>query len=133
MKRKTKIVLGVTGIVLFIGLVSLGIYLMILKDYRDKVAAINISDIELSAVPDGTYVGDYDVNFIYAKVEVTVQGGKITDITLLEHKNGEGEPAERIIDDIVQEQSLKVDTVSGATNSCKVILKAIDNALTGGK
>lgn len=36
-----------------------------------------------------------------------------------------------ITDLIIKEQSLKVDAVSSATNSSKVILKAIENAFEG--
>ena len=130
MSKKLKIILGI----LIIGvLICLGIFLWYLNDvqnYRDDVAAIVIEDINPAAIPDGTYQGEYDVNYIYAKVEVTVQAGVITNIDLLEHKNGEGEPAEQIIDDILRLQSLKVDAVSGATNSSLVIEKAIENALT---
>ena len=70
------------------------------------------------------------MNYIYAKVEVTVKDKAITNIALIEHMNGKGKPAERIIDDIVKQQSVAVDTVSGATNSSKVIMKAVENALT---
>ena len=38
----------------------------------------------------GVYIGEYDVNFIYAKVEVTVQNGEITNINILEHRNERG-------------------------------------------
>ena len=55
---------------------------------------------------------------------------KISNINILEHKNERGTPAEIIPKKVVDAQSLKVDVVSGATNSSKVILKAIENALT---
>lgn len=129
MSRKYKIVLIVIGTVLIIGIASLLIYLNIVNNYREKVANTQISNVTLSEIPDGSYIGDYDVGFIYAKVEVTVRNGRITDIKLLEHKNGKGKEAERIIDDILNTQSLNVDAVSGATNSCIVIRKAIEVAL----
>ncbi|MDE6875254.1 MAG: FMN-binding protein [Lachnospiraceae bacterium] len=87
----------------------------------------------MSDVPDGVYVGEYDVDFIYAKVEVTVRGGVIADIDILEHKNGRGKSAEIIVEKIIEEQKINVDAVSGATNSSIVIKKAVENALNGGK
>ncbi len=84
-------------------------------------------------VTDGVYVGEYDVDFVYAKVEVTVQNGVITKIDILEHKNGRGKPAEIVADRIIEEQKIDVDAVSGATNSSVVIKKAVENALTGEK
>lgn len=84
-------------------------------------------------MPDGVYVGEYDVNLIYAKVEVTVENGKITGITILEHKNEPGKSAEIVIDKIIKEQKINVDAVSGATNSSTVIKKAVEKALGGEK
>ena len=51
---------------------------------------------------------------------------------LLEHQTGLGGKAEAIIDQVIQNQSLEVDAVSGATTSSKTILKAIENALQSG-
>ena len=55
---------------------------------------------------------------------------KIEDIQLLNHRNGKGKAAEVIPEKVVLSQSLKVDTITGATVSSKVILKAIEVALT---
>lgn len=129
MSKKKRNLVILIGLILIIGIISLLVYLAFLSNYQNKVAAIEIQDIDFSDISDGTYYGECDVNFIRAKVSVTMENGIITDITLLEHKNGEGKPAERIIDDIIKAQSLKVDAVSGATNSCKVITQAIMNAL----
>ena len=71
------------------------------------------------------------MDFVYAKVEVTVQNDVITNIDILEHKNGRGSRAEVVVDRIVEEQKIEVDAVSGATNSSTVIKKAVENALTG--
>lgn len=66
---------------------------------------------------------------VAADVSATVRNHKITDIKILRHKNERGQRAEVIPQRVLAAQSLKVDTVSGATNSSKVILKAIENAL----
>lgn len=100
--------------------------------YRKAIAGISISDVTIPAIPNGTYIGECNVDLIYAKVQVTVQDGKIIDITLLKHKNGHGAAAEAIPDKIISEQRIDVDAISGATNSSKVIEKAIENALTSG-
>ena len=99
----------------------LSFYLNKLNNYKEKVANTQITNINFREISDGVYIGYYDVDFIYAKVEVTVKEGKIIDIVLLEHKNDKGKEAERIIEDIKAAQSLNVDAVSGATNSSVVI------------
>jgi uncharacterized protein with FMN-binding domain len=120
----------ILSVIVILALVIFLWYLNNVQNYKNKVAAISIEDIDISSVPDGSYFGEYDVDYIYAKVEVIVQDGTITNIHLIKHKNGEGKPAEQIIDTIMQKQSLQVDAISGATNSSQVIKKAIENALT---
>ena len=71
------------------------------------------------------------MNFIYAKVEVDVSGGKIIDVRILEHRQERGKAAEAVANEIVDEQRIDVDTVSGATNSSIVIKKAVEVALKG--
>ncbi|MGN0482574.1 MAG: FMN-binding protein [Lachnospiraceae bacterium] len=78
---------------------------------------------------DGIYEGDCDVGYIYAKVAVEIQKNKIRSIRILEHRNERGKPAEQMADAVKEKQRLDVDAVSGATNSSKVIKKAIENAV----
>ena len=127
-KRKVCIALIVT-IVIVISLVIYMNYMSRVSNYQKTVSNMTFTSIDISKIPNGTYVGDCDVNFIYAKVSVTVTDGVIVKIELLEHKNGKGTPAEKITDEIIQKQSLDVDAISGATNSSKVITKAVENAL----
>ncbi|EHJ00280.1 FMN-binding domain protein [Clostridium sp. DL-VIII] len=108
-------------------------YLISLYNYKKIVSEINIKSVDLSNVHDGTYTGSCDAIFVGAEVEVTVKDKKITDIKLLNHKTEKGKPAEVIVDDVKNKQSLQVDAISGATNSSKVILKAIENALESGE
>jgi len=98
--------------------------------YQKDVRNIVILDIDVSDIPDGIYEGEYDVEYIYAKVEVTIKYKKIIDIKLIEHRNERGGPAEKITNDMINEQRIDVDAVSGATNSSKVIKKAVENALS---
>jgi len=111
----------------------LGFYGIKLLNYKKKIREIKIENVELSTISDGKYTGSCDVSYIASEVSVTVKDHKITDISLLKHKNERGKPAEVIPGKVVDAQSLKVDTISGATNSSKVILKAIENALISGK
>jgi uncharacterized protein with FMN-binding domain len=103
--------------------------LMGFSAYRGQVDNTTINDVDISNIPDGVYAGDYDVGFIYAKVEVTVKDHEIADIAILEHRNERGKPAERIIDVIIEQQRITVDAVTSATNSSTVIKKAVENAL----
>ena len=129
---KKKTVLFVIVFLLFVGFVLGILYLKSVADYRQAVRETTFEDINISDIPDGVYVGEYDVDFIYAKVEVTVQNGEITNINILEHRNERGKAAEAITNKIVDEQKIDVDAISGATNSSTVIKKAVENALKNG-
>ncbi len=132
MKLTRKRILLFTAIFLFlIGMAFTAVYLKSVADYKRAVKETTFGNLDISDVPDGVYVGEYDVDFIYARVEVTVQNGVITNIDILEHKNGRGSRAEAVVDRIMEEQKIEVDAVSGATNSSTVIKKAVENALTG--
>lgn len=126
---KKPIAKTVCAILFLTGLIFMAVYLKSVADYKRAVKETAISEIDISSIPDGVYVGEYDVDFIYVKVEVTVQNKVITSIAILEHKNGRGKPAEIVADRIIEEQKIEVDAVSGATNSSIVIKKAVENAL----
>ena len=129
---KKKVVLLVIMLLLLIGLVWGIIYLKSVSDYKQAVKETTFEEINISDISDGVYIGEYDVNFIYAKVEVTVQNGEITNINILEHRHERGKAAEAIANKIVDEQKIDVDAISGATNSSTVIKKAVENALKNG-
>lgn len=132
MKILSKRICSVTVLLLFlIVLTCLTLYLKSVADYKQAVKETSFDEINLSDISDGVYIGEYDVNFIYAKVEVTVQDREIKNIIILEHKNERGKSAEIIIDKILDAQRIDVDTVSGATNSSIVIKKAVENAIKG--
>ena len=130
---KKKTVLFVIVFLLIVGFVLGILYLKSVADYKQAVRETTFEDINISDIPDGVYVGEYDVDFIYAKVEVTVQNGEITNINILEHRHERGKTAEVITDSIVDEQKIDVDAISGATNSSTVIKKAVENALKSRK
>lgn len=131
LNRKHLLILAV--LLLFTGGIVFGSYLKRVSDYQQKVQNLSAEDFDLSSLKDGTYIGEYNADFIYAKVEVTVFGGSITKVSLLEHRNERGKSAEAIIDKVMKQQTLKVDAVAGATNSSKVILAAIEDALKKGR
>ena len=130
MKKKKRVwIVVIVAVIVVSGFIALMTYLNSVREYQRSVDNIVITDIDISKILDGTYTGECNVDFIYAKVEVIVKAGAIIKINLIEHKNGKGAPAEKITQDIIRKQKLDVDAISGATNSSKVIKKAIENAL----
>jgi uncharacterized protein with FMN-binding domain len=99
-----------------------------LTNYRRTINELTIEDVNLAGIPDGNYTGSMDTVWVGASVMVTVKNHVITDIQL-DHRHDRGAAAEVIPAQVVQAQSLRVDLISGATSSSKLILKAIENAL----
>ena len=130
--KKKRIIAYVIAVVVII-IAGVGIAIMsVVGNYRKQVDAIHISDVNLTDVPDGVYEGSCKTLLVSADVKVTVQDHQIKEIELVRHDHGQGSSAEVIPDRILEAQSLEVDIVSGATASSKVILKAVENALTLG-
>jgi uncharacterized protein with FMN-binding domain len=121
--RIAALVIGICLVLhIYVGITSL-------NRYKQLIEGIKIENVDVTNLPDGTYIGDCDAGYIYAKVEVQVKAGTITAIELLEHRTERGKPAEVITDKMVQAHNVKVDAITGATNSSKVIMKATENAL----
>ena len=95
----------------------------------DKAVEIPIHEISLEGIADGTYTGEYEYETLYAKVQVIVKGEDIKKITLEDFVTGKGEDAVNVIDSIVENQSVMVDDISGATNSSRIIKLAVIDAL----
>ena len=103
-----------------------------LVKYKKKIASTEIQTINLKTIEDGVYEGFYDVYLINAKVSVEVKDHKIISLELVEHKHDRFS-GEAMIQKVLEKQSLEVDIITGATNSCKTVLKAIEIALNSDK
>lgn len=90
------------------------------------------STLELSSLEDGTYQGEGQGFRGTTRVSVTVENGKISDITIVSYEDDEpffARAEDTIISEILDAQSLNVSCVSGATFSSNGILEAVANAL----
>lgn len=125
--KKLLIILG--GLVLVVVIIAV-IFYQITQDGLNKLADITLNDLNLDQVADGSYNGSYSVFPVSVEVTVTVRDHVITEIDITKHDNGQGQAGEAIIEDVLESQSLEVDVISGATYSSKVILLAIQDALT---
>ncbi|NLJ46950.1 MAG: FMN-binding protein [Treponema sp.] len=97
--------------------------------FMGEIDRIEIVDPDLSKAADGTWTGEWNTTLVKARVSVDTLSHEIAGISILRHDCGKGKPAEAVVDRVIAAQSLKVDTVSGATGSSLVILRAIQDAL----
>ncbi len=79
---------------------------------------------------DGTYEGSASVGPVKVVAKVTIDGHRIAQVELLEHRTWKGGAAEGIIPGrIVEAQSTQVDAVSGATMISRAIMNAVEVAI----
>lgn len=104
-------------------------YLWDLIKYKKMVKEMIISIPPLEEIKSGVYEGVCDAYLVKARVRTTIENHKIVKVELLEHIHEQGKSAEKLIDWINEKKSFHVELVSGASNSCKVMLKAIENSL----
>jgi uncharacterized protein with FMN-binding domain len=97
-----------------------------------KFQEIQTSLPDLKSKSDGLYRGNYDLagTPVIVTLDVNVVNHKITGINIIKHSCSPiGKKAEKITAQIIEKQSLNIDSISGATASSKSILKAVENAL----
>ncbi len=85
-----------------------------------------------SDIQDGTYTATSEGHNGSVEVSVTFEGGKITDVTIGENSETDGlaTPAfELVPEQIVEYQTLKTDTVSGATYTTVAIRSAVSDCI----
>lgn len=125
-----KVVLTIVLSVVIIGVLAIGGGLFYISRGLQTGANLEIDDVNLSSVDDGTYTGKYIGGRWTNEVSVTVKEHRITEVDILKDvlipKPG---IAEEIISKVIEEQRADVDVVSGATVTCKAYLKSIENAL----
>ena len=119
------------SLVIFVMLLAhIVFYVVDFKNYLTAMNNISVSEVDLNTIDDGEYIGEYDAGYIYAKVKITIKDHTISNVELLEHNHERGIKSEKALPDIIKnEQKIDVDTVSGATNSSRVIKQACMNAL----
>ena len=131
MKKKSKkpiIICLIVVIILFIG----GTVIHRLVSSLNYITEIELATPDISGIQDGVYNGVFETPVLSAEVDVIVENHRIIEILINNHIHGRGADAERITEEVIINQSVEVDAISGATNSSLVILKAIQNALESG-
>jgi len=86
--------------------------------------------LEHAKLADGVYEGSYKAWPNRALVKVEIKDNTIVGIEIVEHWAWKGKKSESLISKrIIQKQSTNVDAVSGATNSSRVIMNAVQKAI----
>jgi uncharacterized protein with FMN-binding domain len=127
---KKRIVLSIVAVLLVVAACGYFLFYVPTMKKHMEVRDMVIGQINLDAIKDGSYRGEFSyASFTYI-VDVTVSGNFITDIEVIQNRESSyAKMAEDVMINVIQAQSLQVDTVSGATTTSKALLKAVENAL----
>ena len=107
-----------------------GIIIIIILLSGCAIAPIIGGSVNQNKLVDGNYQGSYKAGLNNAVVEVTIKNNRIDHIEIVKHDAWKGKKAEPIILlRIIKNQSTKVDAVTGATNSSRVIMNAVQKAI----
>jgi len=108
---------------------------------RKEIAEMTFSQIDFDILRDGTYVGEFKGTKSHLRdtqVAVVVSEGMVSEVTIVKGAvDKDGNPVNmkgdqninQVFDSVLQEKTLDVDVISGATLTSKTHLKAMENAL----
>ncbi|UCE07720.1 MAG: FMN-binding protein [bacterium] len=92
--------------------------------------SLPVNEIDLSNIDDGYYIGKVDYGFEY-EVKVHIKNHKIENIEIIKNRDSfYARLAEGIKHKIIREQKVNIDAVTGATTTSKVLMKAVETAIT---
>ena len=133
-KRLFKVLIPVVLAVIAVVVIGLSIFNKGMADIKK----LSVESIDVSLLKDGNYFGEYENGRWQYHVEVAVRDGEVKEIHILNTRTGPFEMKmyddvnTELIQRIVRNQSLQVDTVTGATVNGKALLKAVESALKEG-
>lgn len=130
MKVWLKVFIGFIGILGLIVIVAI----IVLMNGMEKGKAVEINQVNLENIEDGTYSGSYDLTRWSNSVEVTVVNHRIEKIEVIEDVMIQlDELTQRLFNNVIMNQSLDIDIETGSTVTSLAYLKSIENALEGNK
>lgn len=102
------------------------------KEHKE-ILSLPFEQIDFDNLKDGTYEGYFEggmYGWRENRIQITVESGMIADIRILEHKENQSEEfTGDLFGRVIEERSLEVDAVSGATLTSKAYLKGLEDAL----
>jgi len=125
--KKGKKALLIVGIIIA---VLVGLIAIVTFNGMGYVRKMAVNPVDLSKVADGAYAGTFKKGRFSYSVEVAVKDHRIQAVKMTSPKQAMNAIIEQIFARIVQDQSVKVDTVSGASLTTKAVSKAVENALS---
>ena len=133
-KKKRRKACWIIALVVVVALAAGGgIGMMNVLKEHEEITGLALNAVDFSRLEDGVYIGEYEggmYQWRQNKVQVTVTEGKVSDIKLLSSAEAENlSDPDPLYERVIQNQTLQVDVISGATLTSKGYLQAVENAL----
>ena len=102
------------------------------RNYYKQAAKLPFYNIQPADVADGTYRGKVYTNFMHVQLDVTVTGGKLTKIEIIENEGAYGKRVAPIIEEMIAQNNSVVPAIKGEELASIVFVSCVDDALTKG-
>ncbi|MEN8906557.1 MAG: FMN-binding protein [Clostridiales bacterium] len=131
--KKIKIGLGILLVIIVVLAVSGLVGWIYISREHDEAKNLKLIEGKLSDLKDGTYTGKYNggmYKWRENEVRIIVKSGSVDKIEVINLKENKNEDlTNELFSNVIKEQSLQVDTASGATLTSKAILKGIEDGI----
>ena len=128
MKKKLLIIGSILFGIVIIVTVSGIIYLM---NGQKEMKEVEVNPVILNNLDDGTYIGQFKGYRWTNTIDVSIENHQIIDIKVIKDQVfAQSYVKTQLFDEIKEQQSINVDSVTGATISSIAYLKAIEDALS---
>jgi uncharacterized protein with FMN-binding domain len=111
-----------------------GIGISKLNKEHAEARNVSLNGVDFNSLIDGEYTGSYEGGMFKWRantVKVVVSEGKLSEIEPISGVIDQGKGSTKMLyDRVIANQSLMVDTISGATLTSKGYLKAVEIALS---
>lgn len=123
-------VLKIIGLILLLLVIVSASGVFYLSRGLEEGVNVVINPVNLSEIKDGVYNGRNDFGRWTNELNVTVANNKITNIEIVKDvKIVSPELSTKLFQNVIEEQNIDVDVLSGGTVTSKAYLKSIENAL----
>ncbi|TCT15378.1 uncharacterized protein with FMN-binding domain [Natranaerovirga pectinivora] len=90
-----------------------------------------INNVDITDMADGIYYGEYESGRFSNEVEVIIENKRIQNVNWIKDVTFKrSDVTKELTQKILEEQSINIDGITGATVTSNAYLKAIENALT---
>jgi len=127
MKKKRIVVISI----ILAALLTAFLFVVVIPERDNElIRQMEIHNVDLNNLENGTYTGEFAYGHYTYRVEVGIKDHIIEKINVTHGRNSEkAKAAEGVIEEIISEQKIDVEAISGATTTSKAILKAVELAL----